>query len=532
MARRIAENQKELQEFLKRRHPEYERSVAHWDFLEATYHGGREWFTEGNIFRYIKEGDKEFNDRLARAYRFNHTRESVDLVQKYIFKSPIQRNWKDAGVEVTAFWENATLSGLDIDQYMKLVSTAASIFGRVWVFVDSTKKKDVVSKADEKKAKARVYSYLVKPQNILDVGFDDHGAINWILVRETVRDDKDPIFSSGAVEERFRLWTRESWTLFSIQEEGRGRKKVVVYIEDEGTNALGEVPCFAVDHVIGENRYVAPGLINDIAYLDRAVANYLSNLDAIIQDQTFSQLAMPAQGILPGEDKWDKLLELGTKRMFVFDGEGGAKPEYISPDPKQAQIIITVINKIINEIYHTIGMAGERTKEDNAVGIDNSSGVAKAYDFERMNSLLTAKADSLENAENKLVRLVLAYHSKDEPEDELVKYPDTFDVRSLFDEFTIAEKLALIDAPAGVRQEQMKQVIDKLFPQIAKALREKMLSELQKWPVDPVERAAALAEATRPPTNFDGSKPAAKNPQTQNRQGQVTAKSPNKQPGV
>ena len=48
-----------------------------------------------------------------------------------------------------------------------------------------------------------------------------------------------------------------------------------------------------------ESPYFSPSLIDDIAYLDRAVANYLSNLDAIIQDQTFSQLAIPVQSLLP-----------------------------------------------------------------------------------------------------------------------------------------------------------------------------------------------------------------------------------------
>jgi hypothetical protein len=96
------------------------------------------------------------------------------------------------------------------------------------------------------------------------------------------------------------------------------------------------VPVLPGRHVIGDNRYTVAGLINDIAYLDRAVANYLSNLDAIIQDQTFSQLAMPAQACCRATDKYEKLVEMGTKRIFLYDGEGGAKPEYLSPDVKQA----------------------------------------------------------------------------------------------------------------------------------------------------------------------------------------------------
>lgn len=524
-------SQKVLQEFLKRRHPEYADKLPHWKFCEATYEGGRAWFAK-NVFRYIKEGDKEYNDRVARAYRFNHTREVVQLVQKYLFKGTISR--KDDAAEIHQdFWKSCTRAGLTIDQFMDLVSSATSTLGRVAVFVDSTKTDDAASKADEKASGARVYAYFVKPQNILDMGFDqDDGELTWILVAETYRDDVDPITSSGAVKVRFRLWTRENWTLFELKDAKGGNPKVEIL--GTGPVAIGRVPCFFADHILGENLYTAPSLIDDIAYLDRAGANYLSNLDAIIQDQTFSQLAMPAQNVLPGTEAHNQLVDMGTKRVFLYDGESGGKPEYLSPDPKQAQLIISVVNKIIAEIYNTAGASGERTKEDNAVGIDNSSGVAKAYDFDKLNSLLTSKARSLEESERKMVELVSLWHGETPPEGRQVLYPETFDVRSLFDEFTVAERLSLVDAPKTVRSEQMKQIIEKLFPSVASAIKDKMIVELANWPLDPIEQAKKMFEATSPPTAFPAgsggtvsgsTKPKA---DAEKRQGQVTDKTQKK----
>ena len=505
----VTTDQKVLQAFIERRHPDYAEMEPHWEFLEHTYKGGREWF-EDNIFQYLKEGEKEYKARIKRCYRFNHSREVVDLIQKYVFKSHIVRNDTDAPIEVKDFWKTATLSGLDIQQFMRIVGTMSSLYGRIWVFTDSTKTSDVISKAEENSAAARVYAYIVDPEDALDMGFDDLGELNWFLVRETVRDDLDPLMSSGEVYEQFRLWTRDEWVLWRPVMDDK--KNVTIKLIGQGVHGLGRVPCFPVDHVIGDNRYSAPGLIDDIAYLDRAIANYLSNLDAIIQDQTFSQLAMPAQNILPGDDLYNQLMEMGTKRVFVYDGEGGTQPFYLSPDPKQAGVIIEVINKIIAEIYHTIGMSGERTKQDNAVGIDNSSGVAKAYDFERVNSLLASKAAALENAENALVTLVMLWHSKSAPAAELVKYPENFDVRGLYDEVTLANQLALIDAPASVRRYQMEQLVDKLFPRLSEELKKTLKSELEGWPVAP-------ADVTSPPSPTIAK---ARNPLTQNRQGQVT----------
>jgi hypothetical protein len=545
----IHADQKHLRAFIERRHPEYLEMVDHWNFLEATYKGGRDWFKEvvsdsagrtnamvgtGNIFRYIKEGEKEYKDRLTRCYRFNHTREVTDLVQKYIFKSPIIRNEDNAPEVIKAFWAKATLAGLNIDQFMKLASTSSSIFGRPWIFTDTNAHDDgPISVADEKETGVQAYAYIVKPQDILDIGFSEGGEVEWIFIREWIRDDADPITSSGDVTPQYRLWTETEWHLFETKVDPRTKTLTVIEI-NQGVNPIGRVPGFPLDHVVGDNRYSAPALISDIAYLDRAIANYLSNLDAIIQDQTFSQLAMPAQALTPGTDEYKALVELGTKRIFIYDGEGGAKPEYLSPDPKQAGMIVGVINKIINEIYHTIGMAGERTKSDNNVGIDNSSGVAKAYDFERMNSLLTSKADSLENGENKLIELVMLWNSGVAPDQSLVKYPDTFDVRSLFDEFTLAERLAIVDAPPSIRREQMKQVIDKLFPRLAEELRKTMETDLESWPLqlDAIVTAkfgsgqTSTFPATASKTSGGSPGPATTKPAASNRQGQVTKTTP------
>lgn len=487
--------QKKLKKFLERRHPEYSRMLPHWQFLESCYAGGRAWFP-GNIFRYIKEGDKEYSDRVDRAYRFNHTREVVDLVDKYLFKMEADRRAGDAVPKsVQKFWTQSTLGGLKIKDFMRRISRMTSTFGRVWVVVDNNASDEApLSKEDEKSADLRTYAYILTPQHILDLAYDeDDGCLNWILIHEQVRDDEDPLESSGEMRDRYRLWTRDNWTLFNVKRSG---SRTTIEVEGPFKNELGEVPVFSADNTISHEPYVSSALIDDIAYLDKAVSNYLSNLDAIIQDQTFSQLAMPAQSIMAGDNTHDKLTEMGTKRIFTYDGEHGT-PAFLSPDVKQAELILKAINKIINEIYHTVGLAGERTKEDNAVGIDNSSGVAKAYDFERVNSLLTAKADSLEIVENRLARLVAKWNGEeDQITEDLVSYPENFDVRGLYDEFDIAARLALVEAPDGMRRQQMENVIDKLFPKVDKVIRDKLIGELKSWPLDPIAQAAAMAQAT------------------------------------
>lgn len=499
-----------LKHLVARRHPKYKAMVEHWDFLESCYKGGREWFTKENIFKYVKEGNKEFKDRLKRAYRFNHSREIVDLVNKYLFRPETIRKTDDAPECVKKFWLKSTLSGLDIKEFMQSASIRSSVFGRSWVVVDT----DIPANDGKKISKLEAskyhgpYVYLVRPQDALDMSFGDDGQLNWILLAESVRDDADAFTSTGQISTAYRLWTRTAWYLIksqtipaavpAVKVQGATMLPVLVdtanwAITDQGVHNLGCVPVLQDDSGQGGDLYSSPSLIADIAYLDRACANYASNLDAIIQDQTFSQLAMPAQNVLPGDDAYNTMLAMGTKRVFLYDGEGGAQPAFLSPDPRQAQLIISAIGQLINEIYHSVGLAGERTKQDNSKGIDNSSGVAKSKDFERVLALLKSKATNLENLENKIVRMVCKWSGETEPKD-LVIYSDNFSVASLADEIAITSSIMLLDAPELVLSKQMKILLRKLLP----ATGDRELIELDKaaddWAKEQKEKSALIPE--------------------------------------
>lgn len=479
---------------IARKHPFYEQLKERADFYESTYKGGPDWFKD-NIFQYTKEGPKNYNERLKRAYRFNHTKEVVDAVTKYIFKNKVVRK-EDAPEYIKNFWKNTTVYGRNIDGLAKSIDRSTSIFGRVYVVVDSEADGSIINVEDEQSQDFRTYAYVVHPQNVLDLSYDNFGELNWILIYEPYRDDSNPFNASGKIKKRYKLWTREDWHIIEFAgdvttgDAALGALKVT-----KGEHKLGIVPVIPVDCVQSDDIYSSTPLISDIAYLDRAVANYLSNLDVIIQDQTFSQLVIPQQSIPEGESAVSKVVEMGTKSVFTYDGTGGMKPEYIAPDPKQAQVLLDTINKIIGEIYNTIGMAGERTKQDNSVGIDNSSGVAKAYDFEKINTLLVCKAKNLEEAENRIVEIVAKWHGQDLEGKNYVIYPDEFDVKGLYDEFEIASQLTLLDAPFDVRREQMKIVINKLFPQLKDTVRNKMIDGLKDWPQDIIDTTNTMSRS-------------------------------------
>lgn len=503
-------DKKQLLNLVNREHPDYASKKGHWDFLHETYESPRSWF-EKHIFQFVREGDETYSKRKERAYRFNHTREVVDLVNKYLFKTePMRPN--DVPDYVKRFRERATRSGLSQLEFEAQASRKASIYGRVYAVIDNNVKDGVmVTKADEERGDVRLYAYLVTPLQFRDCGFDENGDFEWVLIHEVERDDNDPFESTGDLRDRYRLWTKNKWYLFESKNDlrpaGAGRSRSLnrtgrqsVELVDSGDHGLGIVPVIKCDNIESDNKYSVPALIEDIAYLDRAVANYCSNLDQIINDQTFSQLVMPAQGVLPGvgstsgdDDTVDsdpnraaqkRAIKLGTSQILLYDGEHGAAPAYIGPDPRQAQMVVTAIRQIINEIYHTVGLAGERTKQDNSMGIDNSSGVAKAFDFERVNALLTAKANAMQNFGNRLEMVVRAYHGESPADNrslQSVIYHTNFDVRSLNDEMAIASNFSLLGVPMELRKHQLKEITKKLWPMLPESAKKTLEKAIEDW---------------------------------------------------
>ena len=540
---------RELSNLVNRRHNEYNAMLPHWKFLKQTYTGGPQYFTEENIFKHTKEGS-DYEDRLRRAYRFNHSREVVDLINKYVFRGQIDRSG-DAPEYLKTFWKEATWQRRSIEQFSFHVSTESSIFGQPWIIVDSnlTDDDDIRSVRDAEENEFRVYAYVVSPEQVTDLSYDEDGDLNWICIKEVDRDDEDPWEDLGGTREQYRLWTKNEWYLVKdnllqpslnpglsqeliaqnhaqYKDGSNERYQLIGY----GEHNLGEVPAIPANHMEANEGQIPAGLISDIAYLDRACTNYLSNLDEIIQYQTFSQLAIPMQammahGITECEDgsvtrskTYDQMIEMGTKKIFVFDGEGGMKPEYLTPDPRQAGLIVDVIGKIINEIYSTVGLSAERTQTDNAVGVDHTSGVSKAFDMDRVNSLLINKGRALERIENRIAHFVALYNGEDGLERDYVTYSDDYDVRGLSDDLALAKNFTEIAAPPELRKYQMRNLIEKMFPQIEDEVKKKLMEDVSKWePLSPL----SVPEPSETEKAMPGKKSSTGGP---SKQGQVTKK--------
>jgi hypothetical protein len=495
----------------KRRHARFNLMEKHWRFLLESYNGGPEYLYKGiaahsstgvrqglseinrtNLFKNLKEGNGEYLERMLRSHRKNYSKKVVDQIRSFIARKPPMRKTEDADTALAEYWKNADGRGRDIDRFMALATQWLAAMGVIWILVD--KPMNEFDSFDDELDSGLPFARIFFPFDVLDSGFDSLGHLKWVLVREVRREDDDPMAESP-VEEHFVLWDRQTWRVFR-QNPNSEEAKTKPFIEVEsGEHGLGVVPFRRVMFSESDDPFVAGGLLDDIAYLDRSVFNKQSQLDTIIVDQTFSQLVMPTDGVIlnspnrseTGADAIEasreltrsRLQEMGTKRMFLFNGLSQHPPRYISPDGISLEGIQKEIDKEIKEIYRLAGLLGEVGRE-----VKTQTGVSKAYDFDRLNKVLSFVAQELELADKWIAKIVMRWMALDTPRElpvDLVQYPENFDIMGLLELLDIAVRSDEygLDSPTA-DTELRRMVTVKLLPGLTEETLRTILAEQEK----------------------------------------------------
>ncbi|MNS24325.1 hypothetical protein D3C72_561640 [compost metagenome] len=481
-----------VQNLIKRRHPAYEALLPHWQFLIDTYEATVPEWVEGHIHKFYKEGPEEYKERKARAWRDNVSRDIVEIWTSHLFKVPVVRDGKKAPAPVVEFWKHATrgADAISIDDLMREASDKSGAVSPCYLVVDmpaapELEPDQVLTQAHAQALKLRPYAYVVYPVDALDFGLDDDDEFTWFLLREWKRDDEDPFEASGALRERFRLWTRTHWYLFErvgkneVSVDGSGVKLI-----EEGEHPLGRVPVVQLYHKKGKDRYRAISLLEEIAYKDRALANKESQLDAIICDQTFSQLAIPDAGLIASSEKTadgrrQKMLKMGTRRVFLFNDQAKHAPMFLSPDASQGQLVLTVIDRLRQQIYEDALLDSQaRTRSGGP-----RTATEAEQDFEKLGAALAEKAKSLEAAERKMAELVCLWtKSRYEPAEvaSWVTYPRKFNVKALAEELDEALKVKQLGDLGGKFWElYLGRLVRKLLPELTDAEFATVLEEIR-----------------------------------------------------
>lgn len=463
-------------------HPDYDKRAKEYQFFEEAYKGGREYIEGANLFQHGFEDADSFTNRKMRAYYYNYCAPIVNAYNSFIYRQEIQRDYGDLESDplFTLFKDNCDKRGTAYTDFFPALSKWASVSGLRFLLVDKPPQV-AETKAGEIEGKLYPYFVHIDPQNVLDWGLDAFGNLKWIKIRESEADG-DTFDAEGKDIEKYRIWYTDRWELWEIRKEGDEKKAIKT---DEGEHPVGEVPVIPVVH-ISEEPMCGFSLLNDIAYVNRSLYNWCSLLDEILYRQTFSQLIMPEDTNTPIGDK-----RLGTQFGLGYPKDSNFKPEFISPDASQAQVLITQIEKGVEEIYRLATLRG-------AIGVEEqSSGVARSYDFMITNNTLSDKAHNMESIETRALRMWAKWQDGAKVDPQVsVQYPLEFEISSLSEEIQNVISAKTLEISDRFEQVLKERLVKRMTPRLSKEDMLKIKQEIEAGPQDPqqVKRDALTDE--------------------------------------
>jgi hypothetical protein len=476
-------------------HPIYKRYAHYWNFLIASYEGGID-YTEcfvpkmtdrssqyisditimvggkpltqnvgANLFQHPKERNKDYQDRIQMSFYYNFCAPVVDIYTEHLFKQPIDFDRGSIEQSFLLRENNIDRRMSSINEFRKEVCDLAQIYGQVGVVVDMPPARGEMSRADEIRNDKFPFFTIYAPQNIINWSQDVSGDLNWIVLREFIdgNTDYNNYDEKNIYQPQYRIWTRTGWQLYDA-----GYNLV-----GSGDHNIGRVP-FVMFFGRRSKKYYNSLLgvsdICDIAFIARDIFNSCSELKQILRDQTFAFLAIEGTA-----DEYDDL-SIGTSKGLIYP-KGNKTPSYVSPPQANAEIYFQHIDRQISKIFQIAKLEGGSAKFEGQNAVEQS-GVSKAWDFNQTNTALSRKADNMQDGESKLWDLFSRWEGKEF--DGSISYPNDFNVKSLLDDLTEAEKLLKIEVGSEFNKEVKKAIIRKKFDRMPDDVIKKMIDDVDE----------------------------------------------------
>lgn len=447
-------------------HPEYQANLQKWIKYERCYESD-DIYTY--IHKHLRESEDNYKDRVGRGYYYNYCASVVDLFVAYLFHAPITRDPKSLQSEFGPFYENADLAGNKYVYLMQTAATFAQVFGHVGILVDVPRIDEAPASEKERIEKGiRPYCTIVRATQIKDWELDNHGNFEWVKI-EIARPEPSRTWNKSIDVEakNFLIWTRETWEEWRVS----GDTATIVA---KGNHSLGVVPFVIVrNEKMSSHSWFGSSTIRDISDINLAILNWSSFGDEEIAERCLNILAMERdQGDAPAVLSHSNVLEYAP---------GASPPQYLQPGSTPLEMIGKWIDRAKDEIYRLAKLGGST----GLLGVrEATSGIAYAYEFNETNQSLAKKAESLEQAEVEIHRLVAKWMGKNF--DGMITYPKEFGVDDFITEFQIlAEARANLTSETALKELE-KKLASKLFARDPMDLRAKILEEIKKADLVPI----------------------------------------------
>lgn len=428
--------------------------IDEYTLLRDAYHGNGIFSYGKGIQKHARESLENYIKRQSLAYYWNYTRPVVDATVDPIFKDEIKREYSENAL-FKLFLENADHAGTRLQEYMRRVAVAAKLYGVAYILVNNIE--NVATTRQEDIASGN-YPFVTEifPNDVVSWKLDENGAIIEFVFRQVGE------FTEGGNQYIYHKWDRDTWST---------HKTLTMNDDDvihQGVHGLGVVPIVQwFGRATPPNIIKPPSEFISIAQTNYSLYQLCSWHTQLLVDQAFSILTFPDDGNMTDN------LTIGTDNLLVYPSESNKAPAFISPDASPANMLTNQMDRHIQEIYRMSGM-------DSVVGVQASkSGVAKQWDFQRINQRLADFAVQCESAERRIVQLFELWTG--ETTDFTCEYPRDFSINDVTE--SLGQAQSAIDLNLGSNAftvEVAKKVLEAYMPNIMPDIYDTIVKEVEE----------------------------------------------------
>ena len=414
----------------------YQNNQEDWSFHLNSYLGGTSYQAGEYLLKYIQEDDKEYAKRINMTPLDNHCKNVVSIYSSFVWRVAPTRNFGALTEDqaTNAMLIDADLDGRSFNAFMRDAQTWSDVYGHCWVMMDKPAS-NAKTRAEELAQEVRPYLNLITPENVLDWTYERAPSGRYVLTYMKVRESQHG--DTVVIRE---------WTPMEIVTYRTSGKDVEVLESME--NPLGVIPAVALYGQRSPVKGIGVSSIGDIANMQKAIYNELSEIEQIIRISNHPSLVK--------SESTDA--SAGAGGIITVDDDAMMKPYLLQPSAASLTSIMASIDAKTESINRMSHMGAVRGSEALTM-----SGVALQSEFQLLNAKLSEKADLLELAEEQLWDLFCMW--QEVPNDIEIDYPSSFDLRDYASELQFLQTARA----SGVKSSTFMKGVDKAISELVLA---------------------------------------------------------------
>jgi hypothetical protein len=439
---------------LTRRNSVYEARAEQMEINLLAVQGGRE-YVRRRLSRFSGESKIDWeggqrsdggkvDGRRQQSHCFPYAGRIVDKISQHVFSDTPTRI--DCPDEIL---EDASADGKPLNDIMRQVNDYLTACGWCWLGVDAPPNMDrQISQAEKVAGKIRPYIQAYSPLEVKDWKFDSIGNLQWLITESGTTESTTPDQPEISYTVR-RIWMPGTCRTVKIFINEKGKPEIH---SDETTafNYAG-VPFILVGTICTQGHP-----FDDIESVNRSIMDLESVNRANFFKRCYPQLVLPVSCIQNASDAYGATGAAAAELIVglnypILISKDDPQPSYLMPSASDILAVRTEIQHLKSNMFDSVGLMLQNESRQVA------SAESKAWDFLDVSQVMRARAEILEQAENKIAEIVNKWDSSIPAWE--AAYNRQFDVGNFQSEITAL----IMAANASMPAEMYRMVLRKIF---------------------------------------------------------------------